>query len=346
MSSSLASLVRGRAPEGHVVLLPDFFIDHVVKVHHDFSAFVHKLKSLVQSGGGIYFETIQQITYGGNAANTAVALAALGAKTVLITTVSKLAKMVLEHFAKKLPQLDLSHVKFHDRESLTVALELEEMGKRVNVLLTDPSSIVRFSPDMLTEDDYETMKEAKLVGVFNWNQNKRGTKLASIVFRKAKALNPNVKTYLDPGDPSIKPLTDIKRLIRKVFSPEVLDHLSVNAKEAYAYAKVINPKQARKRRPLQNAKVISKTTGVEVNLHTERMAYVVKEDEVVSEPAFSVREVRRLTGAGDAWNAGNIYGLLINLKPAQRLKLANACAALHVQGLEVSIPAVTRLLEG
>ena len=326
-------------------MLPDFFVDHIIRVHHEFTAFVHRLKSLVRSGGGIYTETVQEITYGGNATNTAIALAALGVKTILIVTASRLSKKILDYFAKSYPALDLSHVKFHDRESITVALELEEMGRRVNVLLTDPSSIVKFSPKMLNERDYEAMKEARLVGVFNWNQNKLGTKLASIVFRKAKALNPNVKTYLDTGDPSIRSVSVIKRLIKKVFSPEVLDYLSVNENEAYAYAKVINPKQARRNRPLQNAKVISRATGIEVDLHTEKMAYVVKGDEVFSAPAYVVREVRRLTGAGDVWNAGNIYGVLANLDPMQRLKLANACAALHVQGLEVSMANLTKIAE-
>jgi sugar/nucleoside kinase (ribokinase family) len=60
-------------------------------------------------------------------------------------------------------------------------------------------------------------------------------------------------------------------------------------------------------------------------------------------PAFDV-ELHRSTGAGDAWNAGNIFGELLDLTPAIRLCLANAVAGYYVSSKRAVHPTVDDLI--
>jgi sugar/nucleoside kinase (ribokinase family) len=60
-------------------------------------------------------------------------------------------------------------------------------------------------------------------------------------------------------------------------------------------------------------------------------------------PAYDV-ELRRSTGAGDAWNAGNIFGALLGLTTAFRLCLANAVAGYYVSSKRAVHPTVDDLI--
>ena len=54
-----------------------------------------------------------------------------------------------------------------------------------------------------------------------------------------------------------------------------------------------------------------------------------KDKETEKIPTFNVEPIR-LTGAGDAWNSGDILAELLHLPDAQRLMLANAVAAYYI----------------
>ena len=61
----------------HIVLLPDFFIDHFL-TFKEFEDDIPKLKNIYKQGGGNIPGIKQKISQGGNASNTALALAKLG----------------------------------------------------------------------------------------------------------------------------------------------------------------------------------------------------------------------------------------------------------------------------
>jgi sugar/nucleoside kinase (ribokinase family) len=50
-------------------------------------------------------------------------------------------------------------------------------------------------------------------------------------------------------------------------------------------------------------------------------------------------------GAGDAWNAGDIYGTLLELPAMDRLILANAVASLYVSSTSATHPQLAGIVE-
>jgi sugar/nucleoside kinase (ribokinase family) len=80
------------------------------------------------------------------------------------------------------------------------------------------------------------------------------------------------------------------------------------------------------------------TTGFSATFTREGEAIVL---------AFKI-PVLRATGAGDAWNAGNILGDALGLSEGGRLTLANAAAAYYVSssdGMHPTRKQLTKFLE-
>ncbi|MCK4280327.1 MAG: hypothetical protein KAW94_07095, partial [Candidatus Thorarchaeota archaeon] len=122
------------------------------------------------------------------------------------------------------------------------------------------------------------------------------------------------------------------------------DILGMNENEACWLAWVLSGEDNRWREAMQDstkwlnaAKLVSKETGVRVDLHTSEFSASIENDETTVVPAFRV-ECKIMCGAGDAWNAGNIYGTLTNLGTKDRLHLANAVASLYVSSPSATHP--------
>ena len=98
---------------------------------------------------------------------------------------------------------------------------------------------------------------------------------------------------------------------------------------------------------LEGAKLISEETGVRVDIHTPHYSATIIGDETTAVPAFTV-ESHVVCGAGDAWNAGDIFGTLLEVPPMERLILANAIASLYVSSPSAThphIPDIVKYLE-
>lgn len=119
----MAERLREEAPAKEVVLMPDFFLDRIVRYQGTFDDFAVEARRIVERGGGNLPVTRQEILRGGNATNTASALAKLGMKSHLILRTSQLGLVLLKHFLGG--SVDISHVKSDGRIALTVALEFE-----------------------------------------------------------------------------------------------------------------------------------------------------------------------------------------------------------------------------
>ena len=268
---------------------------------------------------------------GGCATNTSSALAELGLTPHLMARTSLAGRRLLEILTKG---VDLSHVKTDGEMALTVALELELEGRQVNLMIGDLGSVADFGPDSLTNRDRNLLKAADMVCVFSWNLNRRGTELARSVLKfvreKGRAL-----TYLDSGDPSTK-VGEMGDLIHGVLGANMVDALSVNENEALWFASEVDVslRGLRNNTPddslsLRCSRVLRDELKVSVDLHTPRLSASFDGDGEHVVPAFPV-SVRRITGAGDVWNAGNIYGYLSGMDPRERLTLANAVAAYYI----------------
>jgi len=322
-----------------VVLLPDFFLDVIVGVDRQLTRFSSDLKQVAYRGGGNIPWMSHSIRRGGNATNTAFALAALGARPELILRTDRLGAALLRFFRAG-RRIGLSHVKIDGRLASTVSMELPRGRDRVNVMLSDSGSVKDFGPKSLTRSDLSLMRRADCVAVLNWAQNLRGTDLAVHVFRNAKRSR-RTRTLLDLSDPSAR-RPHMRGLVSAVFRKGLIDIVSLNENEARAIARTIRP--TFQGSPVKASGMIHEETGVRIDLHTARYSATFRDGAAVVVPCLSVRP-RTVTGAGDAWNAATIFADSCGLTPADSLLFANAAAAHYVTvGEHATMKDVSRLL--
>jgi len=341
--------LREEPEESSVVVMPDFFLDRLVSLGSDVKAFCDDLGSVAKRKGGSIDGIGQADMMGGNAVNTASALAALGARVTPIVCTSKLGLRLLKFHLGPLG-LDLSHVKVFNRASITTAVEFAAGDGMVNVMLRDVGSLADFGPENLNGEDWKAVGSADYVCVFNWAGTRRfGTELARTVFRHVKTRGRG-KTYYDTADATTNK-AKIPELVRNVLQSGHVDVLSVNENEAVCYASQLNDELSELRKGLRLEELAEKAASIlashlsaRVDLHaTGFSATFTKGGESVV-PAFEV-PVLRATGAGDAWNAGNILGDAGGLSDESRLTLANAVAAYYISSPAGTHPTRKQLAE-
>ena len=337
--------------EGHkkleVVVMPDFFLDRLINLNCDEPHFFSMVADVAKRKGGSIDGIAQTDIRGGNAINTASALAALGVKVTPIVCTNKLGLQQIKFYLNQY-RVDMSHIKISEKASLTTALELRTKNGKANVMLRDLGALADFGPANMTDDDYKLIENADYVCLFNWaGTRKFGTNLAQTVFHRAKVKGKG-KTYYDTADPT--PNGDkIPELMDSVLRTRQVDILSLNENEAISYAALLNDKAIVHREKLrfdelamESARVLAKHFSARIDLHTTVFsATFTKKSEVVL-PAFKVKALRA-TGAGDAWNAGNILGDGNALSDECRLALANAVSACYLADPEGMHPTPQKL---
>ena len=324
---SLQGLDKKELPLFHVVMLPDFFVDHFVSFE-SVEKVCNTIKKIAVRGGGNLPNILQRITQGGNAANTALALSRLGVKTHLICRTNPLGMHLLKYFLEN-NGVDLSYVKIDGNLAITTAFEFQE--NHANVMIGDPGSVADFSFNSLNEDDYELITSSNLVCVTNWNLNRFGTDLACKIFALAK--KHKVRTFFDSGDPSPR-VEDIPNLVNKVLSNPQLDIFGLNENELLYYSNSISKTQEE---ILSSALNLKKNIPARIDLHTSLFSITIRDNYVLI-PSLSVSSIYRTTGAGDAWNAANLFADLMGFEDDERLLFANIFA-----GYYISSPNATHL---
>ena len=317
-----------------VVVMPDFFFDRLISVNYDAARFSSLIADIAGRKGGSIDGVVQTDIRGGNAVNTASALAALGVDVTPVVCTSKLGLHRIKFYLGKY-RLDFSHVKIAEKASLTTALELKRGTGKANVMLRDLGALANFGSSDLTGSDYDLIENADYVCLFNWaGTRKHGTALAETVFGRVKTQGKG-KTYFDTADPT--PNKDkIPEFMRKVLKTSSVDILSLNENEAVCYASLLDAdidEQRGKRRfdelAMDAARVLAKQLSARIDLHTTVFSATFTGKNEVVVPAFKA-EVLRATGAGDSWNAGNILADANGLSNECRLALANAVAAYYL----------------
>ena len=334
----LLRFLRGKPKEIKAVVMPDFFLDRLIDLDYAPARFCSEVDAIARRKGGSIDGINQTDIRGGNAVNTASALAALGVRVTPIVCTDKLGLQQLRFHLNRY-RVDTSHVKVWGKASLTTALELKTNNGKANVMLRDLGSLADFGPENLTEDDYRLIEEADYVCVFNWaGTRNRGTELAQTVFNRTKARGKG-KTYFDSADPT--PNKDgIPELMEKVLKTTKVDILSLNENEAITYRRQLDADAVAEKRKigfseqaLESARVLAKRLPTRIDLHTTSFsATFTKKSEVVV-PAFNIKPLRA-TGAGDAWNAGNIFADGNALSGECRLVWANAVSACYLSNPE------------
>jgi sugar/nucleoside kinase (ribokinase family) len=330
----MQSFLKSEIKELSVVVMPDFFLDRLVNLNLDLKDFSESLGKVVKRKGGSIDEIAQTELRGGNAINTASALAALGVDVTPIVCTNILGLQLIRFYLKS-QKVNLSRIKISEKLSITTAMEFKTENGKVNVMLREVGALTNFGPHSLDTADFEAIENADYVCVFNWAGTRRfGTELAETVFRHVKTRGKG-KTYYDTADPTPNK-KKIPELVKNVLQSRFVDMLSVNENEAICYASQLSDEVKKRGKSLrfeelakESARILASHLSSRVDLHTTNFsATFTKKGETIV-PAFKV-PVLRATGAGDAWNAGNILGDAYKLSDGCRLALANAVAAYYI----------------
>ena len=335
--------------ETQVVVLPDFFLDRLVNLTCEPSQFSELMRKVVEHKGGSVDGIAQTDFAGGNAINTASGLAKFNVRITPIICTNKIGEKQLR-LRLKGRDIDLSHIKLRPRPSLTTALEFKTESGKTNMMLRDVGSLSDFGPEDLTNDDYQSIEEADYVSLFNWAGTKKyGTQLAATVFSWVKSKGKG-KTYYDTADP--KPnIEGVPELLEKVLRTPQVDVLCVNENEAATYAKYLDKKRLAEvsqtsfsEFALESARILARSLRARIDLHTTDFSATLTSKKETIVPTFDIKPLRA-TGAGDAWNAGNILADANGLSDECRLTLANAVSACYLSDPEGMHPARQRLIK-
>jgi ribokinase len=332
--TELQTFLQQKLKECKAVVMPDFFLDRLISLDWHANEFSGLVSDVAKRKGGSLDGISQTDLRGGNAINVASALASLGVTVTPIVCTSEFGLQQIKYHFKNIP-IDISHIKMRGKASLTTALEFKNKDEKVNVMLRDLGALADFGPTNLDNRDYSLIEDADYVCLFNWAGTlKFGTELAQVVFERAKR-SVKGKTYYDTADPTPK-AKEIPDLMDKVLKTDKVGILSLNENEAITYASLLDLGLKEKRARLgfaelamEAARVLAKHIPARIDLHTTEFSATLKSKDEVVVPTFK-EKVLRATGAGDAWNAGNILGDHNGLSDECRLMLANAVAACYL----------------
>ena len=193
-----------------------------------------------------------------------------------------------------------------------------------NVMVGYTGSVSDFNFEQLDENDLQLISDSDITCVVNWSLNKNGTGLARDVFRFAKKYN--VKTFFDSGDPAHRK-HEIPTLINDVLTNKDLDILGLNKNELAHYCNITNMNNSED--ILKAAISLKKKITARIDLHTASFSCTINNKNTVI-PSIILPEIFRITGAGDAWNAGNIFAELLDFNDDERLLFANIIAGYYI----------------
>jgi sugar/nucleoside kinase (ribokinase family) len=326
-----------------VVAMPDFYLDYILAFPGKLDEMAKAMVDVAERGGGNILGWKHLVGRGGNAANFSAQLLKLGVKVYPVIETDDFGKLALAHFLKG---ADLSRVKSTGALSKTLAFEAEYSGRHVNIMASDPGSLSSFGPEKLTREDKELIREADFVCVFNWNQNLKGTELAEEVFQTVKNEGKGA-TFFDPGDPTSR-ASEISKLNERILSKGLVDVLSVNENELTQLASAVTEGtgefEGEEANPLFQAASVFSMLGSRVDLHTPAFSatFIDGQRERV---LCSKSTPLKVTGAGDAWNAGDILAQGMGLDHRERLVFANATAAAYMRKPDLDPCSLDEILE-
>lgn len=345
----LQKLLKSEIEKINVVVMPDFFVDRLISLNWNVKTFSTIAGDVVERKGGSIDNIEQTELRGGNAVNMASALAVLDVNATPIVCTDKfgmqLIKFYIEHYG-----VNLSHIKILEKLSITTAMEFKTENGKANIMLRDVGALADFGPHHLDTEDFKVIENADYVCVFNWaGTRKFGTELAKTVFRYAKTKGKG-KNYYDTADPTPN-REKVPELVKNVLQSNYVDILSVNENEAVYYAMQLSDKIKTLKKTLrfdelakESARILTAHLSARVDLHTTSFSATFTKKEETIVPAFPV-PVLRATGAGDAWNAGNILGDACELSDSGRLTLANAVAAYYISSPNGTHPTRKELIK-
>lgn len=327
-----------------IVVMPDFFLDRIIKLRSREELF-NGISEKARSGGGSLRGISSTDIKGGNAANIAYCLSKLGVKVTLFTVADDIGSAILrQSFSRFKDNANL--LISSGRHGSTTAFEFpNENGVRVNVMISDVGDNSNFGPDRVNSPPHlNYLKTSDAVVVVNWGSNSKGTQLAEHAFKNS----PKSLHFIDPADIETRK-QDFRDSLALL--AELTDVLSINENEYNSLAQVAGlehlelPAEDIVVDDVKNAvKQLAEKIGISVDLHTRKGAAWSNGRETIFVRAIRV-DTRTLTGAGDSWDSADIIGYLAGLNATERLTFSNAAVSLYLRSHIAEPPTNSEVFE-
>lgn len=329
--------------EGTIVVLPDFFLDRIIKINSKDELF-KMIDSKATTGGGSIRGISTSDIKGGNAVNVAYCLAKMGLSVTLFTVADKIGTSVLHTVFSKFGDSVNLLVKNGKHGSTTSIEFYDNEEKYVNVMLSDVGDNKNFGPEMVSlPTDLDIINTAKGVVLTNWGSNLKGTELAHYLFNNSQ----DAFHFLDPADIETRK-EEFRDSLKKLNS--LIDVLSINENECTSLLKASNldSKLSLDLNDIESVKKVVKRLssefGLKIDLHTRiGAAWSDGEDVLFVNSFYTVP--KKLTGSGDCWDAADLVGYFAGLDATERLVFSNAYAALYIGSREFEPPSITEALD-
>ncbi len=280
---------------------------------------VYKVERIANPGEEVFILE-EHISPGGSAANTIYALAKLGIKTGFIGIVGNdiYSERILEDFLKV--GVDISRIRRVEGKCGEVLCLVDKYGERCLYVNPGVNNLLE-----LNDDDLKYINSAKFLHMSSFVGEKQLSEKKRILKKiKAKISFAPGHIYTERG------LDEIEDIIEKTYI------LFLNKKESEQLTGK-NYKEAARNLIEIGSKIVVITLG-------ENGCYVLTEADEIKVPAYKVTPIDT-TGAGDAFAAGFLFGIIKRYDLKSCAKIANKVASLCIQkyGAREGIPSFKEL---
>ena len=346
--------IRETRDQPQVTILPDFFVDRIIEVL-DYPVFINDIRKKIIAGGGSMRGYSSVDIKGGNAVNMAYSLAKLGVRVELFTIADEIGSAILHSvFLPFKANVNLNITK--GKHGLSTVFEfLNASSSPSNVMVSDVGDNDNFGPELIQSQKVQTiLRSSDAVIMTNWASNLRGTDLLDYVFTNS----PKSVHFLDPADIEKRCFEFINVIKNR---SNLIDFLSINENEynliiealksviefnestlltfdSSLYPKNINAF-------CESAKLLSNFINLTVCIHTTKGSVLSNGHESLFVESIVPSKIDIVSGAGDSWDAGFIYGHLFGFTTTEKICFANLLSSLHVGNLFGDNPSLSEIID-
>jgi ribokinase len=328
--------------DGKIVVLPDFFLDRIIKINSKDELF-RMINSKTTIGGGSIRGVNTFDIKGGNAVNVAYCLAKMGLSVTLFTVADNIGTSILHTIFSKFGK-SISLLIKNGKHGSTTSLEFHNNEEYANVMISDVGDNRNFGPEMVSlPEDLDVINSAKAVVLTNWGSNLKGTDLAYHLFTNS----PDAFHFLDPADIETRK-EEFRDTLKKISYK--IDVLSINENECTSLLKACNldSRLSLDFNDIENVKKAVKTLSSEfelrIDLHTRIGGAWSDGKDVLFVNSFYT-DPKKVTGSGDCWDAADLVGYFAGLDTTERLLFSNACASLYIGRKEFEPPTIAEAVD-
>ncbi len=346
--------IRETRDQPQVTILPDFFVDRIIEVL-DYPVFINDIPKKIIAGGGSMRGYSSVDIKGGNAVNMAYSLAKLDVRVELFTIADEIGSAILHSvFLPFKANVNLNITK--GKHGLSTIFEfLNSSISPSNVMVSDVGDNDNFGPELIQSQKVQTiLRSSDAVIMTNWASNLRGTELLDYVF----ANSPTSVHFLDPADIEKRCFEFINVIKNR---SNLIDFLSINENEYNLIIEALKSVIEFNESTLltfdsnlypnninafcESAKLLSNFVNLTVCIHTTKGSVISNGHESLFVDSIVPSKIDIVSGAGDSWDAGFIYGHLFGFTTIEKICFANLLSSLHVGNLFGDNPSLSEIID-